>query len=95
MEIIARNANDLFSNMLWHFKTSGVKSDSRNGPVLMINEPVLTRVNRPMERVLFFDGRDANPIFHLMESIWILADTRPLPARLHSAAIVVSWPISG
>ncbi|MCK9286316.1 MAG: hypothetical protein M0P29_01960, partial [Sphaerochaetaceae bacterium] len=25
----------------------------------------------------------------------LVADTRPLPARLHSAAIVVSWPLSG
>lgn len=76
MEITARNANDLFSAMLWRFKTEGVLADSRNGPVIMIDEPVLTKVYRPQERVLFFDDRDANPIFHLLESIWILAGRR-------------------
>lgn len=73
MEIITRNANTMFSDMLWRFKTSGVKSDSRNGSVIMIDEPVLTQVQRPTERVLFFSARDANPIFHILEAVWILA----------------------
>jgi hypothetical protein len=38
-----------------------------------IEEPVLTKVLEPCERVLFYDRRDANPIFHLMESIWMLS----------------------
>jgi len=36
-------------------------------------EPVTTTYLRPTERVLFHAGRDANPIFHLMEAIWMLA----------------------
>lgn len=76
MEITARNANGLFSEMFWKFKTSGVTAESRNGPVVRINEPVLTTVKYPMERVLFHVGRDANPVFHLMESLWMLAGRR-------------------
>jgi hypothetical protein len=34
---------------------------------------VTTVYTRPTERVLFHEGRDANPIFHLMESVWMLA----------------------
>jgi hypothetical protein len=33
----------------------------------------MTTYQRPQERVLFWKERDANPIFHLMESLWILA----------------------
>lgn len=36
-------------------------------------EPVTTIYRRPWRRVLFCDMRDANPFFHLMESLWMLA----------------------
>lgn len=35
--------------------------------------PVSTTYERPWERVLFSLERNANPFFHLMESLWILA----------------------
>ena len=73
MEIKAINVNELFTDMLWRFKTSGIKVQTRNGPAIRIDEPVLTTIIEPTERVLFFAERDANPIFHLMESIWMLA----------------------
>jgi hypothetical protein len=76
MEIQVRNANEMFEEMFWRFKSSGVKAESRNGPVIRIPEPVLTRMRHPAERVLFHGGRDANPVFHLMESIWMLAGRR-------------------
>ena len=76
MEITVRNANDLFSEGLWKLKTCGVKSDSRNGAVIRIEEPVIITVERPQERVLFFGGRDPAHIFHLMECLWILAGRR-------------------
>jgi thymidylate synthase len=76
MELVSNNVNQLFEDGLWRFKISGVKDDSRNGPVYVMPEPVLTRIKSPRERVLFYERRDANPIFHLMESIWILAGRR-------------------
>jgi len=76
MEFTVRNANDLLSEGLWKLNTCGVKSESRNGPVIRIMEPVIVTVERPQERVLFFEGRDAPHMFHLMESIWILAGRR-------------------
>tara|TARA_Y100000114_G_C11757438_1_gene327659 strand:+ start:1399 stop:2394 length:996 start_codon:yes stop_codon:yes gene_type:complete len=51
----------------------GKRKDSRNGPVLEFPEPVLICYNRPVERVLFYPSRDANPFFHLMEGLWMLA----------------------
>jgi hypothetical protein len=73
MEIVIRNANQMFSEMFWRFKVSGIEVSTRNGPALRIGEPVLTTVSQPRERVLFHPGRDANPVFHLMESIYMLA----------------------
>lgn len=35
--------------------------------------PMLTTYLRPTERVLFSPERDANPFFHVFESLWILA----------------------
>lgn len=74
MEINTRNVNHAFSQIFWRIKSLNLKSEqTRNGPALVIPEPVTTVYNRPTERVLFNAERDANPIFHLMESIWMLA----------------------
>jgi thymidylate synthase len=50
-----------------------VKEASRNGPVLRIDQPVTVTYEKPWERVLFNSVRDANPFFHLYESLWMLA----------------------
>lgn len=50
----------------------GVKRESRNGPVLVAPSPVTTLYQCPQERVLFHPERDANPFFHLLESLWML-----------------------
>lgn len=58
-----------------------VRRPSRNGPVLMVDEPVTITYTHPKERVLFNQARDANPFFHLYESLWMLAgrnDVAPL-----------------
>jgi len=49
---------------------------SRAGDVLVAPFPIATFYERPMERVLFCARRDANPFFHLMESVWMLAGAR-------------------
>ncbi len=73
MEIKVRNVNHAFVEGLWALKTSGVEQASRNGPVLVLPEPMLTVYTSPTERVLYEPRRDANPVFHLMEAIWMLA----------------------
>ncbi len=73
MEIKVSNVNELFSEMFWKLRGEFDESDSRNGRVMKFKEPVLTTILKPTERVLFHPERDANPIFHLMESVWMLA----------------------
>lgn len=72
--IAVRNVNQAFSEVFWQLKTREVYEEpTRNGPALVFADPVTTVYREPKERVLFHQGRDANPIFHLMESIWMLA----------------------
>lgn len=49
-----------------------VERQSRNGPVLKFDGPFTLVYEKPCERVLFHPLRDANPFFHLYESLWML-----------------------
>lgn len=53
--------------------TSGELRETRNGPALVARGPVTTVYQEPTERVIFWAERDANPFFHLMEALWMLA----------------------
>lgn len=60
----------------------GEVQDSRNGPVIAYPEgPVATIYRSPAQRVLLSPVRNANPFFHLVEAMWMLAgreDAAPL-----------------
>lgn len=73
LHITARNVNDAYAEALWKMKVIGVPADTRNGKVWRAPFPVCTTFRRPRERMLFDAKRDANPFFHIMESIWMLA----------------------
>lgn len=74
--INARNVNDALYQGLQYLATHGIKEDSRNGSVLVAPGPVTTVYAHPWERVLVCPERDANPFFHLMEAIWMMAGRR-------------------
>lgn len=67
-----RNVHEALPLGLALLRSEGVERASRNGPVL-IGPSVTTIYERPNERVLFWPERDANPFFHLYESLWMLA----------------------
>jgi thymidylate synthase len=81
-----RNINDAFDGFVYLFNFPRPQSSiqrrlSRNGGVLVVDEPVLATYSHPMERVLFNRARDANPFFHLYHSLWMLVgrqDVAPL-----------------
>lgn len=52
---------------------------SRDGPVRVATRPVTTLTHLPMQRVLFSPTRNANPFFHLFESLWMLSGRNDLP----------------
>lgn len=49
------------------------RQETRNGPARRFEHPVTILYNRPQERVNFWPLRDANPFFHLMEALWMMA----------------------
>lgn len=76
-----RNVNEAYVRGLSHLQRHGERAQSRGGEVLVSPSPVVTIYQRPLERVLFDAQRDANPFFHLFESLWMLAgrcDAAPL-----------------
>lgn len=73
--MLARNVNEALAQATWWFQQEGWAKEvrSRGSLTLEATQPVATVYARPQERVLFCPHRDANPFFHLMESLWILA----------------------
>jgi hypothetical protein len=92
MHLHFRNCNDAFTTLVEMFRDPArflpegtaacfVRSPSRDGDVITIEEPVTITYENPRERVLFNAARDANPFFHLYEALWMLAgrdDIAPL-----------------
>lgn len=79
--IKARNVNGLYVEGLDALGTYGVGQHSRAGKVMVMPTPVMSVYEKPTERVLFCERRDANPFFHFFESLWMLAgrqDAEPL-----------------
>ena len=67
-----RNVHDALPTVIAALQEEGIERESRNGPVLMFPTPVTTVYQKPLERVLYYPERDANPYFHLFESLWML-----------------------
>lgn len=77
--IQAQTVSEALFNGLHHLRLFGRRSESRNGPVLRSPHPVMTIYSDPTNRVLFSPIRDANPFFHVMETLWMLAGRNDLP----------------
>lgn len=79
MKVIkVRNVNEAVHTGIRYLLDNGIVEPSRNGAVLVAPEPVTTVYSNPTQRVLFSPMRDANPFFHLMESLWMLAGRNDL-----------------
>jgi thymidylate synthase len=70
------NVNGAYSRGLHLLRQVGVLERSRAGDVIVSPTPVTTVYEQPCDRVLFDATRDANPFFHVMESVWMLAGSR-------------------
>lgn len=72
MEVTASNVPEALYEVGMRFKVSAVQEESRNGAVLTIPEPFTLTIRNPTERVLLDPIRDANPFFHIAETVWML-----------------------
>jgi thymidylate synthase len=71
--IRTRNVQEALPKALVDLDQVGIDRESRNGPVRLFPGPVTTVYEEPCERVIYYPERDANPFFHLFESLWMLA----------------------
>lgn len=76
--IAAKSVGEGLHAGLHHLLVFGIREPSRNGDVLVSPVPVVTTFERPLNRVLVNRTRDANPFFHLFESMWMLAGRNDL-----------------
>lgn len=67
------NVHTALPEVLHHLEVKGVKRDSRNGPVVMFEEPTAIVYEHPEQRVMLWPERDANPFFHFFEALWMLS----------------------
>lgn len=71
--ISVRNVTEALPRGLDYLCNYGERKPSRAGEVLASPVPVTTVYSNPCERVLTAPARDANPFFHLVEALWMLA----------------------
>lgn len=81
--IAARNVNEALCIAVPMLQAQGIHYPSRNGEMIELPRPLTTQFHRSSERVLLHEERDANPFFHLFESLWMLAGRNDVefPAR--------------
>jgi thymidylate synthase len=72
-----------------------IKTPSRNGPVLQIMEPVILTYTHPRERVLLNQERDANPFFHLYESLFMLSGRNEIAPLAYYAGNMSNYSDDG
>ncbi len=73
MEITARNTNELAPVLYKRMDGHGVRVETRNGPAKRLPGVTTITLRHPWERVNFGAVRDANPFFHLIEAMAMLA----------------------
>ena len=78
MQKIVCDIPEMYSEMMILMKMQGQEESSRNGTVLTLPEPLLVTVCYPLKRVLTDPTRCANPFFHVMEFVWMMAGSDKL-----------------
>lgn len=78
-----RNVSEALWIAMLDIQNTGELVETRNGPAYEFAGPVAITYTHPRERVLFYSERDANPFFHCLESLWMLAGRNDVefPAR--------------
>jgi thymidylate synthase len=68
---------------------------SRNGPVVRFKSPTTIVWASPRNRVSRVSARDANPIFHLVEALWMLAGRNDVETPSYFAGHLASFSDDG
>lgn len=90
-----RNAHEALPKAIKLIRAEGDRRDSRNGPVILPRFSVTTVYREPMERVVFWPERDANPFFHLYEALWMLAGRDDVAGPMRYAKNIANYSDDG
>src|ERR1700747_355276 len=71
--ITALNIRDDLLQAVRYLWVYGSKETTRIGEAIVAPEPIAISYMNPKQHVLINAERDANPFFHLMEAMWMLA----------------------
>ena len=93
--IRARNAHEMLPEALYQLQRNFSLEKSRNGDVMKFTEPVTLVYQEPVERVLFWPERDANPFFHLMECLWMMAGRNDVEFPAYFAKQIAQYSDDG
>jgi thymidylate synthase len=66
-------AAEVYEEGLYKFRVSGRKEATRNGPVIVLPDVAAFTLTDPRCRVIDDSTRNANPFFHMMEFVWMMA----------------------
>lgn len=61
---------------LWNMKICADLEETRNGPAWVQPNPFVLTVEFPWQRVITCPIRNANPFFHVMETVWMFSGSR-------------------
>lgn len=90
-----RNVNEAYPRLVGEIKRHGREVETRNGPALRFQEPVMWTIENPIERVLFDPGRDANPFFHMFEGLWMIAGSNSVAPLAHFTPRILEYSDDG
>lgn len=94
----ACNVNDAFAQLVKAFNAGEldtITTSSRNGPVLQAVHPVTICYENPRQRVLMNKARDANPFFHLFESLYMLSGGQLIKPLAHYVSNMKNYSDDG
>jgi thymidylate synthase len=74
----AYDVNQALQYAVEHLLHEGVEEASRVGSVIVAPGPVCIEYTNPRNRVLFSPTRDANHVFHVMETLWMLSGSNEI-----------------
>ena len=93
--LTARNADAMLPLALNRLLSIGIQRNTRNGPVLQMPGPTILCYERPWERVVFWPERNANPFFHVIEAMWMLAGRNDVAGISKYAANIATYSDDG
>ena len=89
------DVNKAYPDMQEAVRLFGVDEQTRNGRAKALQVPITVTHYCPWNRVLFDPLRDANPFFHYMEALWMLAGSENVDFPAHFAKNIRNYSDDG